>query len=240
MKTTTEKTKTSGRQLLTEQIEEQLLHYIQNEPLQVGQKIPNEFELAQRFQVGRSTIREVIRSLATQGVLEVRRGSGTYVSSLEPIQEDPLGLNQIEDEWARALDLLEVRLMLEPELAACAAQKATDTDKLALTRLCDQIEALNPASTEYANKEMEFHIQLAKASKNQVAEKLVPVLTSGIIKLLSLTGPLFYNGMEDPHRMICDAILEGDGQSARYTVIAYLSNRRQALKQKIAKRSSLV
>ena len=55
------------------------MKYILQEPVEPGQKIPNEFELAERFGVGRSTIREAVKGLVSRGILEVRRGSGTYV-----------------------------------------------------------------------------------------------------------------------------------------------------------------
>ena len=57
------------------------MNFILEEPLEVGQKIPNEFELAEKFGVGRSTIREAVKGLVSKGILEVRRGSGTYVIS---------------------------------------------------------------------------------------------------------------------------------------------------------------
>ena len=69
------------KELLGNRIEAQLIRYIQEEPIPVGERIPNEFELAEKFGVGRSTIREAVKGLVSKGMLEVRRGSGTYVIS---------------------------------------------------------------------------------------------------------------------------------------------------------------
>lgn len=80
-----------GKKLLGSQIEDSLMEYILNEPVAIGEKLPNEFELAEKFGVGRSTIREAVKSLVSKGVLEVRRGSGTYVVSTSSLEEDPLG-----------------------------------------------------------------------------------------------------------------------------------------------------
>ena len=102
------------------QIEDELMKYILQEPVEPGQKIPNEFELAERFGVGRSTIREAVKGLVSRGILEVRRGSGTYVISTNTLDEDPLGFGKMEDKYKMALDLFEVRLMIEPEIAALA------------------------------------------------------------------------------------------------------------------------
>ena len=70
--------------LLAEQVQEQLYQYILDNHYEIGTKIPNEFELARCFGVGRSTIREAVKLLISKGVLEVRRGSGTYVISTTP------------------------------------------------------------------------------------------------------------------------------------------------------------
>lgn len=69
------------KKLLGAQIEDELMKYILQEPLGVGEKLPNEFELAEKFGVGRSTIREAVKSLVSRGILEVRRGAGTFVVS---------------------------------------------------------------------------------------------------------------------------------------------------------------
>ena len=83
--------------LLAEQIQDQLFRYILDTPVCVGSRLPNEFELGRLFGVGRSTIREAVKLLASRGILEVRRGSGTYVIGTTPSDLDPLGLRAIED-----------------------------------------------------------------------------------------------------------------------------------------------
>ena len=83
--------------LLAEQVQEQIYQYILETPIAVGAKLPNEFELGDRFCVGRSTIREAVKLLISRGILEVRRGSGTYVVSTTPVDMDPLGLGAVED-----------------------------------------------------------------------------------------------------------------------------------------------
>ena len=128
--------KKEDRKLLGSQIEDRILEYIEKKPLAVGDRLPNEFELAEMFEVGRSTIREAVKGLVTKGVLQVRRGAGTYVQSLTPVEDDPLGLTaKLHDKFKLALDLFDVRLILEPEIAAKAAVYATDEDIETLKRL---------------------------------------------------------------------------------------------------------
>ena len=106
-----------SRELLAPHVEEELMDYILHTPVKIGEKLPNEFELAELFGVGRSTVRETVKSLVSKGVLEVRRGSGTYVIGTNRLEDDPLGLSKFTDKFELALDLCNVRLMLEPEIA---------------------------------------------------------------------------------------------------------------------------
>ena len=71
------------QKLLVPQIEDQLMIYIQQEQIAVGSRLPSEHKLSERFGVGRSTVREAIKSLVTRGILEVKRGSGTFVKNPE-------------------------------------------------------------------------------------------------------------------------------------------------------------
>lgn len=74
---------------LVEKASERLLELILERGYEVGDKLPNEYELAQDLEVGRSTVREAVRSLATRNILEVRQGSGTYISSKKEYQMIP-------------------------------------------------------------------------------------------------------------------------------------------------------
>ena len=89
------------RKPLGARVEEELMAYILGMPVAVGEKLPNEFELGQMFQAGRSTVREAVKSLVTRGILEVRRGDGTYVKSHRSLADDPLGLSRLDDKYKR-------------------------------------------------------------------------------------------------------------------------------------------
>ena len=118
-----------NHELLVPQIEDQLMMYMKQENIAIGEKLPSEYKLAELFGVGRSTIREAVKSLVTKGILEVKRGSGTFVRSMEMAVEDPLGLAQFEDKYRLAMELFEVRILLEPEVAAVASRNATEEEK---------------------------------------------------------------------------------------------------------------
>lgn len=120
--------------------EDRLMKFILDEPIQVGEKIPNEYELTEHFQVGRSTVREAVKGLVSRGVLEVRRGDGTYVISTSYMENDVLGFGSVQDKYQLAMDLFEVRLMFEPEIVMLACKNATEEQIKEAERLCKEVE----------------------------------------------------------------------------------------------------
>ena len=126
--------------LLAEQVEEQLYEHITKLPMKAGDKLPNEFKLAEMFGVGRSTVREAVKLLVSRNVLETRRGSGTYVKDLVPTDLDPFNLRNVEDKVTLAMNLVDLRLILEPGIAELAAYNATDEEIEHLKDLCDTVE----------------------------------------------------------------------------------------------------
>ncbi len=218
-----------NRKLLASQVEEELMHYIQQESVLIGEKIPNEFELAEKFGVGRSTVRETVKSLVTKGVLEVRRGSGTYVVSKSTIEEDPLGLSKFTDKYKLGLELFEVRLMLEPEIAALASDYATSEEKEELKRLCNEVEQIYRAGKNHTKKDIEFHTCIARCSRNRVVEMLQPIMQTAIVTFVNLTHRSLMEETIETHRAITEAIVRSDPVGARCAMIMHLTYNRQAL-----------
>lgn len=218
-----------NKKLLGSQIEDELMNFILEEPLQIGQKIPNEFELAEKFNVGRSTIREAVKGLVSKGVLEVRRGSGTYVVSTSSLEDDPLGLSRFEDKYKLALELFDVRLMLEPEIASLAAEYATPEEGEKLKALCDEVEYLYRKGENHTGKDIEFHTCIAGCSKNRVVETLIPVINTAVQTFANLTHRTLMQETIDTHRAITEAILEGDSVGARCAMVMHLTYNRQML-----------
>ena len=134
--------KVQTQKTLGQKTEDRLMQYILDNNIAIGEKIENEFELAQIFGVGRSTIREAVKGRVSRGVLEIRRGDGTYVISNIDMKNDVLGFAHIKDRYRLALDLFEVRLMIEPDIAALACANATAGQLALLKVLCDEVEML--------------------------------------------------------------------------------------------------
>lgn len=216
-----------SREPLGVQVEKDLMEYILGE--EVGAKLPNEFELGQMFEVGRSTIREAVKSLVSKGVLEVRRGDGTYIQSHIPMTEDPLGLSKLDDKYKLALELLEVRLMLEPEIAASAAIHATEEDKVQVKELCDITEALYRKGEDHIPMDISFHTCIGRCSKNRVVEMLLPVINTAIMTFANLTHRQLMQETIDTHRAVTNAILSGDSVGAKCAMMMHLTYNRQAI-----------
>lgn len=221
----------SERKSLGAKTEDELMKYILETPVVPGEKIPNEFELAEKFGVGRSTIREAVKGLVSRGVLEVRRGSGTYVINTNPMDADPLGLGKIENKYQLALDLFEVRLMIEPEIAALACKNATEKDIVRLKRLCEQTEELYMSGRNHIGKDIEFHTCIAHCSKNQVVEILIPIINTAVLTFANITHRVLKDETLETHRAITKAIIERDSVGAKCAMIMHLTYNRQALKK---------
>ncbi len=224
--------KHTERKLLGSQIEEELMEYIKTKPLAIGDKLPNEFELAEMFSVGRSTIREAVKGLVTKGILEVRRGAGTFVCSTHYADEDPLGLAKLDDKYKLALELFDVRLMLEPEIASKAAEYATEEDIRQLTALCDEVEELYMQGVDHVVKDVDFHTCIASCSKNRVLESLIPIIHTAITTFVDITHRTLREETITTHRAITDAITEHDSTGARCAMVMHLTYNRQAIIKK--------
>lgn len=220
------------KKLLGEQIEDELMNYILQEPVEIGQRIPNEFELAQRFGVGRSTIREAVKGLVSKGILEVKRGSGTYVKSTRSMDEDPLGLSRLQDKYKLALELFDVRLMLEPEIASLAAEFASEEELVQLERLCDETEQMYLGGKNHIPKDIEFHTCIARCSKNRVVETLIPVINTAVLTFANLTHRTLMQETIETHRAIVNGIMDRDPVAARCAMVMHLTYNRQALVKK--------
>ena len=227
-----------NKKLLASQVEDALMGDILNKPVPIGEKIPNEYELAEMYGVGRSTIRETVKSLVSKGILEVRQGSGTYVIGTDTLENDPLGFSKYEDKYKLALELFEVRLMLEPEIAALAAQKATEQDKEEIVRLCDEVENFYRAGKNHTKKDQAFHAAIAKASGNSVVESLMPTIHTAIITFVNLTYHKLMEETIQTHRAVTEAIVQGDSVGAKCAMIMHLTYNRQMLVKMMQERKA--
>ncbi len=215
--------------LLAEQVQEQIYQYILEQQYEIGSRIPNEFQLASRFGVGRSTIREAVKLLISRGVLEVRRGSGTYVVSTAPTDLDPLGLLRFEDKMGLALDLANVRLMLEPGIAEMAALNATEEDIQKLRELCDVVEHKILEGESYIQEDIAFHTCVAECAKNKVVEQLIPIIDTAVLMFVNVTHTQLKEETIRTHRNVVNAIADHDPIGARGAMMTHMTYNRELI-----------
>ncbi|RIV84121.1 FadR family transcriptional regulator [Aurantiacibacter xanthus] len=136
---------------------------------QPGDRLPTERELAASYDVSRPTIREAIIALEVQGFVEVRMGSGAYLLRLPGKDEEP-------DFGVSAFELSEARWLVESECAALAAVNITDEELANLARLVEKISAENEEAGGREEADREFHLAIARATRNAAMEKVVAQL----------------------------------------------------------------
>ena len=159
-----------------EEVAAQLERLIVEGVLRPGDKLPPERELAERFDVSRSAVREAIRSLELKGLVEPRPGEGTLVRtpSIDSLLNPLASLLGQKRELVK--ELLEVRQMIEPPLAARAARNASPEDIEHLEKILER-QREKVARQELAIEEdSEFHYTIAQASKNSVILKVVDMM----------------------------------------------------------------
>ena len=200
---------------LAEQVAQRIKDYILEEKLKSGDKLPTETALAREMGVARSTVREAIKRLESQNILTVRHGAGSFVTDQPGLADDPLGLDFIEDKERLAFDLLEVRNIIEPAIAALAARHATPEDIAEMESLYNLMEYHILHGQDYLDEDMKFHRTIARASGNLVAPQLAPIITASVEVFTEGTHRTLLQETLDTHKAVLEAIKCGDSTWAR-------------------------
>ncbi|MBB4006869.1 FadR/GntR family transcriptional regulator [Allorhizobium taibaishanense] len=186
----------------------------------IGEKLPNEQGLSDQLQVSRGTIREAVRVLVAQGLLETRQGSGTYVVT-DRVVPQPLDLAR----RTSLRDRLEARLALEVEGARLAAQRARPAAIRQLHALLDQRghSAAEPDRAAFIARDLAFHRAVIAAGENAAMLELYDFFTRSITDTIeATTGGLLPEPDLAAHRAIVEAIATGDPDAADRTVRAFM------------------
>jgi DNA-binding FadR family transcriptional regulator len=160
-------------QRVYEQIAEQLTQLIRDRDLRPGDRLPPERELAQQLGVSRPSVREAMIALETAGFIEVRTGSGTYVRELAPGGAFRLPWATQQDAGPGVREQFQARKLIEPELAALAAETIRDAEIDELDAAIDRAEVRFNAGQPAEEDDYFFHVSLAEFSRNTVLAGLV-------------------------------------------------------------------
>ena len=229
-----------ARELLPERIASRLVSLIAERHLRPGDKLPSERDLAAAMQVSRPSLREALRALAMLNIVEIRQGSGTYVTSLRPevLVEHFDFVFALDD--ATFAELLETRKMLEPSLAAAAATHATEED-------LERLRAWKARSAECADDpdaflaaDLELHQIITEAAHNQIMARFMDSLTRLGTASRRRTGALpgvQTQSLQD-HQAIVDALLRRDPEAAAAMMRRHLENIQSSLRGNLDQESA--
>ena len=212
---------------LSEQTSDRLYEMIVDEQRYApGSKLPNENELSRNLQVSRTTLREAISFLVAQGVLEIRRGKGTFVA--EELPAAGLDLTSLAGlrSRVRAKDLFEMRLIFEPATASLACLRATDEELEQIRKKAERVEEEAARGGDWPQADQEFHLAIIRASHNEYMRRLYPIINSAVNEILQIhqnRSHMQQIALAD-NRMILEFLLQRDEAGARHAMSIHMKH----------------
>jgi GntR family transcriptional repressor for pyruvate dehydrogenase complex len=202
-----------------------------------GDRLPKESELAAQLGLSRNSLREAVRALSQLRVLEVRQGDGTYVSSLEPdllLESTSFVSHLLLGDTA--VELYEVRRVLEAAAAALAAARIDAEGRRELRRKLDRMVEVHNVE-ELVEADVAFHAVISKAAGNAVLTSLLASLSTRTMRVRLWRGRAVDNALDvtrDEHRRIYEAIVSGDPELARAAATAHIASGERWLRAQLA------
>lgn len=202
--------------------------------LAAGDRLPPEKELSEKLGLSRSSLREAVKALEIIRVLDVRRGDGTYVTSLEPkllTEAMTFIVDLHQDETI--LEIFEVRRMLEPAAAATAARLITPPQIAALRATMDNINEQTSVES-LVEHDLVFHGLITAAANNSYLESVLDSLSSSTVRARiwrGLTQEKAVDRTLSEHTAIIEALERGDIELTRALVTVHISGVEHWLRQ---------
>lgn len=202
--------------------------------LGLGDKLPTEAAIMAEFEVSRTVVREAISKLQASGLVETRHGIGTFVLGLGQAP----GFKITADQFSTLRDViavLELRIGVETEAAALAAQRRTDANIAAMRMALDAVAKAVDEGRDAVSADFQFHLEVARATQNSHFAELMGTLGSMIIPRARLnTGEgtqddlrQYLRRVNGEHESIYDAIVGQDPDAARAAMRTHLANSRE-------------
>lgn len=188
-----------------------------------GEKLPNELELSREMGVSRATLREAIRELVTQGVLEVRRGRGTFVS--EQVAEiNDFGFSALDRVKGQLRDLFELRAVFEPEIAALACRRAGAEELADILARGEQVAACIRAGEDRTRADREFHAAIVRAAHNEFMVRLLPVISQAVETAIVTDehGDRLAEDTLRDHALLMEFFRKRDPEGARHAMAIHM------------------
>lgn len=215
------------QQSLSKHVESEIEAAIRSRRFIPGSKLPSENVLCTQFGVSRTAIREAIRMLNARGMVEVFKGRGVFVSHVSASSvTEPLSLYlELTSERHHVLHVVHARQIIEPPIAASAAQYHTEEDAARLLKDIEDLRTCDGDFAELAALDMRFHLNIARSSENPI----IPLILEPIHRLLPQIKSTIYASVDDAkdsaliwHQKIIDRILARDSEGAREAMTNHL------------------
>lgn len=211
------------RQKLADAVTERLLAMIREGDLEPGAKLPAERDLAFQFGISRASLRDAIRHLELLGYLEVRQGDGTIVRMPDSLTLTQPFQHVLSSHPHLAIDLVNFRFLLEPEVAALAAKHCTEEDAVQLRDSLLKQHQLVDEGKRLSSEDVRFHRLLARCARNitvlHVLDTLQALLNDLRTQLLTGDQPRLTLRQ---HKDIADAIICHDAEAAKTHMTRHL------------------
>lgn len=210
---------------LHEDIVRQFQSSIRRGELRHGDRLPSERNLAERFKVSRSSVREAIRSLELQGLVVSRRGSGTFINTENLDSVVALMAATLNTGEDALREIFEMRHLLEPPIAALAAQRATADEIERMEEILEEQRGQIDAGATGVDSDTAFHFALASATHNSALLKVA----SAVEDILQRTRSQSFQEPGRPqrslasHRQILDMVRDGDEKGAQEAMEHHLT-----------------
>jgi GntR family transcriptional regulator, transcriptional repressor for pyruvate dehydrogenase complex len=216
-----------------EKIAEQIEKRILSGELRSGDRLPTERELSEQFQASRTAVREAMKTLAQRGLVDMRPGRGTIViDGTSQAMRHSLGLMMMVGQSGNSANLVEVREIIEPGIAALAAVRATEEEITAMREAVRVMDANLNEADAFIAADNDFHRALAKGTQNA----LILTLVDSIVDLLSEQRKQIFSLSGAPergqihHKRILDSVVQHDAEAAREAMRAHLQQVREDVK----------
>ncbi len=221
---------------LYERVVEKVLELISSGAWKPGYRLPPERELSEAFGVSRTVVREAVKALEARGVLESTTGSGVSVrlADFNMVSRSLQTYMQLSNQVDFEIRLNEVRRVLEVELVALAAARATPEQRVQLRQICQQMRAGDKNAQQMAELDFRLHVTLAEATQNELFKVLLAPLINQLRDHITLTWEGFPRPVDlvlDQHEAIVTAVENGEAEAARQAMIKHLAFSREVLEE---------
>jgi GntR family transcriptional repressor for pyruvate dehydrogenase complex len=168
------------RRPLYDQIVQHIEQQVMGNLLRPGDRLPPERDMSEQFRVSRTVIREAIKALHEKGLVGIRPGSGTYIVPVEGQAVLNSMTLYVKTQRVALHNLIEARYLLEPEIAALAAQRAQPEDLEKMQQLITEMDQHLNSAEEFVSADVGFHLALAEATHNPVLPIFIQSISGGL------------------------------------------------------------